>query len=98
MDMTAIVERANAMYRYLRLMPCTCAYNVPYAGGAVERKLVEECGRCRTTREWEEAGASKEILDLANLMRARIERGGDHSDRVTLAICESLMGKDHAKG
>lgn len=49
----SIVDAGNQLAAALRIsVICTCKYNVPYAGGAVERKKIETCRRCNVLEGW----------------------------------------------
>jgi hypothetical protein len=49
----AALTAANSMYRALRLMNCTCAHNVPYAGCKIKQVVLVACGRCKALSAWE---------------------------------------------
>jgi hypothetical protein len=62
-DPNTLFEITNArLSAYMRcyevvrnLTSCTCVYNVPYDGGAVERKVVTMCAKCAAVKAVEES-------------------------------------------
>ena len=53
--LTTLIAAGNAMQSALNALPCRCAYNVPYAGCKVERKVTVMCARCVSMKLWDEA-------------------------------------------
>jgi hypothetical protein len=52
-ELRQTLAAANALYRALRNMGCTCSHNVPYAGCKVEQVVVTPCSRCLAIAAWE---------------------------------------------
>lgn len=59
MDHATLEQCASAMYLALRMLPCRCSHNVPYAGGQVEQLTTQQCARCVSMAQYESALLAK---------------------------------------
>ena len=51
--MSEIMDLVHDSMSALRMMPCRCLHNVPYAGGAVEQVVTHQCKRCEVLAKYD---------------------------------------------
>lgn len=61
-----IITAGEAMHAALRNLPCACEFNVPYAGGQVERHVTKQCARCRSMAAWRLATGEKPAANVSS--------------------------------
>ena len=51
--MSEIMDLVRDSMSALRMMPCRCEHNVPYAGCAVEQIVTRQCKRCEVLAKYD---------------------------------------------